>query len=86
MDKQTKRTIKSNTKSILLFLLIAFPILCVICFILYLLVSSLVENQAIMIMLLVVIGAALFFAYEAIMKRRQNKKAEKLSKDDPYSK
>ena len=85
MDKRKKREIKTNTKHYVWFFVILFPILILVGALIYALIPSLVNNNILFVMLLVVVGGITFFLYEWICKKLRERKEKKLSNGDPYS-
>ena len=84
MDKNIKRKVKSTSKHVLWFCLIAVPILLIVCFALYTLIPSLIDYQYIVILILVCVGGGLFLIYNHFRKKAEEKRALKLKDDDPY--
>lgn len=86
MDRQTKRAVKKNSKHFLWFFLIAFPILLIVCYLLYSMAEDFfLKNQWAVIMILVVVGGIIFLIYDIIRRKVEQKRINKLKNDDPYA-
>lgn len=85
MDKQTKRELKKKRKRIYVFLLVAFPVLIVLSFLLYYFVPSLKEHEWIVIAIVVAVGGFLYILLEYLTKKREEKVAKEPKKKDPFA-
>ena len=85
MNKNTKREMKKQRKTIYIFLAVALPIMLVFAYLLYTLAPSLASQQWIVVSLIVVFGLVLWFGLQWILKKQAEKNAQKPKKNDPYS-
>lgn len=85
LDKQTKRDMKKQRKVIWIFLGVAFPIMLVFVYLLYLLAPSLINSQWVVITLIVVFGLILYGGVQIILKKFNEKQAQKPKKPDPFA-
>ncbi|MDD4815729.1 MAG: hypothetical protein PHQ62_01145 [Clostridia bacterium] len=85
MDKYKKRYAKKKLNQFFLFLAIAFPLLVVVTFLLYYFVPSLVNNQFVVITLVVVLSAFIYFGLDIYLKKKEIKKENQPKKKDPFA-
>jgi flagellar basal body-associated protein FliL len=85
MNNQNQNYIKKNLKKISWFLLIVFPILLIVGYVLYTLVPSLKDMQIVVIMIMVVVGGFAWLIMEYISKKIEEKRNNKPKKFDPFS-
>ncbi|MDD2445827.1 MAG: hypothetical protein PHX09_03350 [Clostridia bacterium] len=85
MDNENTNYFKKNIKKISWFLLIVFPILLVVGYVLYSLVPSLKDMQIVVIMIMVVVGGFAWLIMEHISRKIEEKKSNKPKKFDPFS-
>lgn len=85
MNKNTKREMKKQRKTIYIFLAVALPIMLVLAYVLYTLAPSLINQQWIVVALIVIFGLVLWFGLQWVLKIQTEKNAQKPKKHDPYS-
>jgi len=83
--KRNSKNFKHNYKKIGIFLLIAFPLLCIVGFLLYYFVPSLVDMQYIVILIMIAVGGIAYLIMEFISKKLEEKAKNKPKKFDPFA-
>lgn len=85
MDKNLKREMKKARKQIYIFLLIMFPCVLLLSFLLYYFIPALQDYQVLVIIIMVALSGIAFVIYEVIDAKRQLKKSKEPKKFDPYA-
>lgn len=85
MQRNVKNDFKKSYKKIGWFLLIVFPLLCIIGFLLYYFVPSLADMQYIVIMIMIAVGGIAYLVMEFILRKREEKSKNKPKKFDPFA-
>ncbi|MDD2227590.1 MAG: hypothetical protein PHH71_03320 [Clostridia bacterium] len=85
MNKQIKKELKQTYKKTGIFLLITFPILCIVGFLLYYFIPSLLDSQFIVILIMVAVGGIVYLIMEIIISKKEKAKKDKPKKFDPFA-
>lgn len=83
--KRNTKNLRNNYKKIGIFLLIVFPLLCIVGFLLYYFVPSLADMQYVVILIMVAVGGIAFLIMEFISKKLEERAKNKPKKFDPFA-